>query len=275
MMAKSADLHIHSYFSDGTLSPSQIIEQARQNGLHCLALTDHDTIEGIAPLMEEAAKFDIEIISGIEISSAIQGRDVHILGYLFDTKNPPFLSSLSVIQNLRNQRMEQMVTKLHQLAMTNITLQEVYEISGEGSVGRPHLALLLKKKGWVKDIQEAFDRFLAEGGPAYVETLRISVQEAISFIKQAGGVAVLAHPMITKIDEMIPQFVQWGLGGIEAYYSQSSSTITQFYKNLAKKYGLVVTGGSDAHGDIKKSTFIGKIKLPYAYVEALKEKARS
>ncbi len=270
-MTRLADLHIHTHFSDSTSSPQEVVQQAQEYGLSCISITDHDTIDGIHPTFEEAKKYDIEVISGVELSSEINGKDVHMLGYLFDDQNKEFIDRLKHMQGVRIDRMGEMIEKLKVLGIDNITLEEVCDLAQSDAVGRPHLAAKLVEKGWVNNIQMAFNKYLADGAPAFVPKFKQSPNEAIALIRQAGGIAVLAHPMLTKVDELIPGLVKAGLGGIEAYYPNTTDTVMDFYEGLAKKHGIAVTGGSDAHGDAKKYTYIGRKTIPYELVEKLKD----
>lgn len=269
-MKRLADLHIHTHFSDSTSSPAEVIEQAHENGLDCIAITDHDTVDGVQPAVEAAGTYGIEVLPGIELSSEINGKDVHILGYLLDCEQGEFVGQIRHIQNARVERMREMIGKLKAMGVDDITLKEVCALAQSDSVGRPHLATVLREKGWVKSHQTAFDKFLAEDAPAYVPKFKQTPYEAIALIRKAGGVAVLAHPMLTRVDELIPGFVEAGLGGLEVYYPNNTEHVIRFYEGLAKKYRLVATGGSDAHGSVKKHTYIGKLKIPYALVEKLK-----
>ena len=270
-MSRLADLHIHTHFSDSTSSPEEIVEQAHDLGLDCIAITDHDTIEGVQPTIQAAQKYHIEVIAGIELSSETNGKDVHVLGYLFDRNDREFVGRINQMQNARVTRMQTMIDKLKAMGIDNITPEEVGELVQSDSVGRPHLATLLKEKGWVSTTQMAFDKYLADDAPAFVPKFKQTPQEAIALIRKAGGVAVLAHPMLTKVDELIPGFVEAGLGGLEVYYPGNSDSMTRSYEGLVKKHGLVATGGSDAHGNVKKYTYVGKVKIPYDLVEKLKE----
>jgi 3',5'-nucleoside bisphosphate phosphatase len=269
-MLTFADLHIHTYFSDSTLSPRDVIEKALQENISCVAITDHDTVDGVAPTQQAALSHSVEVISGIELSSEVNGQDVHILGYFLDCSSEALAIKLGLIQSVRKERINKMIDKLKGHGVDNITADEVAVLTKSDSVGRPHLALLLKEKGWVSSLQQAFDKYLAEGSCAYVKKFKQTPQEAIQLIREAKGVAVLAHPMVTKKDEMIPQLVDAGLQGLEAYYPNCSEGVIAYYKNLAKKYHLVLTGGSDAHGDGKMNTFIGKARVPYETVEQLR-----
>ncbi len=270
-MTRLADLHIHTFYSDGTSSPQEVVLAAHEAGLHCIAITDHDTIDGFSPTMEAAQKYHLEVIAGVELSTEMNGKDVHILGYLFDCQNKQLGKFLESNQGDRVERMGRMIEKLKELGIKNIELEEVCARARSKSVGRPHLARLLVEKGLVKDIREAFDKYLAEGSPAYVTNFKQTPFDAVSLIKDAGGVAVLAHPMFTQIDEIIPRLVKGGLGGLEVYYPNCSDAAIQFYEGIAKKHHLVMTGGSDAHGKAKKHTYIGRMKIPYELVEKMKE----
>lgn len=270
-MTKSADLHIHTHYSDGTLSPQEVVQEAVRAGLGCIAITDHDTVDGIQLTMDAAQPYDLEVISGIELSTEIKGKDVHMLGYLFDWQNASLRRQLDTIQGSRAERMKEMIEKLEALGIRNISFEEVSDSAKTKALGRPHLAAMLVKKGVVANIKQAFDKFLAEGAPAYVPKFKQTPHEAIRLIKDLGGIAVLAHPMLTNVDELIAGFVREGLGGLEAYYPNCPDHVTRFYEGLAKKHGLAVTGGSDAHGEAKKHTFIGKVRIPYDVVEKLKE----
>jgi len=271
-VTKFADLHIHTNYSDGVQSPQQVVEDSLSCGLSCIAITDHDTVEGIQPTMDAAKGRDLEVIVGIEFSTEIHDRDVHILGYLFDRKNEKISEGISLFQNARLRRIEKMIQKLEALGIDNIKPEEVFALAKSDSVGRPHLAALLIEKGWVKDMRTAFGKYLGENGPAYVPKYKQTPYEAIALIRQAGGVAVLAHPMITNKDELIPSFMEAGLVGIEVYYPNCARNVIEYYEGIAKKNGLIMTGGSDSHGDFKDNTFIGKAMVPYKIVEQLREK---
>lgn len=266
-----ADLHIHTYFSDGTLSPEETIEEAHRHGLKCIAVTDHDTLDGIAPTIEAAKKYGIEVISGVEISTQINGRDIHILAYLFDHNDKEFQTKLRSMQDSRVPRMREMIEKLNGLGICDISLEEICAKTQSNSVGRLHLAQALVAKNHVKNVKEAFDKYLADDKPAYVGKQKLSPEDAFAMIKRAGGVSVMAHPMMTGADELIPRFVSAGLDGLEVFYPHIMEKIIEYYKKLAVKHNLVLTGGSDAHGAAKQHTYIGKVKVPYEIVERLKE----
>lgn len=267
---KYADLHTHTYFSDGTFSPREVIALAKKEGLSCISITDHDSIDAYLsfPFQEE----DVELIPGIELTADLNNIEVHILGYLVDYQELWFQKKLKEIRQERVSRLEEMCAKLSALGMP-ISSPEVLEFTGDAAVGRLHLARMMVKKGFVSSAQEAFNRFIGDGKSAYVSRFRLKPGEAIALIRKAGGVPVLAHPYSLANQELIPGFVQDGLMGLEAVYPEHTNSQVKRYKELAQKYGLLVTGGSDCHGQAKPEVKMGMIKLPYEYVESLKEAA--
>lgn len=269
-MNRFVDLHLHTFYSDGSDSPQQIVDKAKAAGLVCISITDHDTVEGVLPTQEIAQQSNLEVISGVELSTTVNGREVHLLGYLFDSNHPPLAEYLVSVRHKRVERIGLMVNKLNELGHHNIHLDEVLQEASSASVGRPHLASVMIKKGIVSGFQQAFDRYLADNAPGYVKGFKLDTYDAIRMIRAAGGVAVLAHPMVTLVDELILNMKEAGLGGIEVFYPNVSDNITHFYSKLAAKYNLVMTGGSDAHGDRVRHTTIGKVKVDYEVVEKLK-----
>jgi len=270
-VTKFADLHIHTHYSDSTSSPQEVVEESLRSGLSCIAITDHDTLEGIMPAQEAAQAYDLEIIPGVELSADADGSDLHILGYYMDLQSGPLLAMLKQAQTTRVCRIQEMISKLKPLGVDDIELNEVRALTQSDSVGRLHLATILKEKGFVSNLREAFDKYLGEDSPAYVPKHKISPVEAIRLIRQSGGIAVLAHPMVTNKDELIPHLAEAGLQGLEIYYPNYPEVTRSYYQGLADKYHLIVTGGSDAHGKGKTNTFIGKVKLPYECVEKMKQ----
>jgi hypothetical protein len=273
MSERFADLHIHTYYSDGTMSPEEVVKAAADFGLSAISITDHDAIDGITPAMEAARTVGLEVISGVELSSDYQDKDIHILGYAFKLADSPLVLKLEGMQAARQERMKKMVAKLKELGLLDIEFEDVCAQTRSDAVGRLHLAKLLVAKGHVSSLDAAFNKYLGEGASAYFPKYQQTPQEAIKLIKDSGGVAVLAHPMLTQKDELIPSLVRAGMDGLEVYYPNCSTEITNFYLGIAAKHGLLVTGGSDAHGEAKMSTYIGKARMPYEQVEKLKEKA--
>ncbi|MFC1703711.1 PHP domain-containing protein [Candidatus Omnitrophota bacterium] len=269
---KCADLHIHTNFSDSTSLPDDVVKRAVAAGLDAISITDHDTVEGVLPVIKAAQNTGLEIIPGIEMTSEIDEREIHLLGYFVDIENAAFLKKLGELQELRVKRIYTMVEKLTELGIDNLEAEEVLEFAGKGAVGRVHLAMMLQQKGWVYSVPEAFYKYIGEKCPAYVSKFKLTPSEVIEAIRSAGGVAVLAHPHVCPEPEgFVSSLTDAGLKGLEIYYPSYSKNLTHSYKQLAEKYNLLVTGGSDDHGLAKEQARIGRIKIPYSLVEALKQ----
>lgn len=271
-MPRLADLHIHTYYSDSTSSPQEVVDEAVQAGLACIAITDHDIVEGVAPTVEAASGRDLEVVAGIELSSDIEGKDMHILGYFIDYNKGPLVERCEKFLNGRLERMKQMLVNLKAVGVNNIQIEEVCAMTKSRAVGRPHLASLLVHKGWASSMREAFDKFVGEGRPGYAPKFKQSPFEAIDLIHQSGGLAVMAHPMLTQKDEVIGRMAQAGLDGLEVFYPNCTETVTKFYEGLARKHNLLMTGGSDAHGKAKSYTHVGKMTIDYGRVEEMKKR---
>jgi hypothetical protein len=267
---KFADLHLHTVYSDGTFTPAQLIAESKKAGLSCIAVVDHDNIEGIAPSLEIARKEDIEVLPGIELTAEYEGREVHILGYFIDYNSEALIEKLKSLKKIRVERVHKIVEKLKEIGVT-IDPKIIFELAQDGTVGRLHIARALVKKKAVNNVYEAFQKYIGDKGPAYVCGFRFTVQDAIKFIKNAGGIPVLAHPYSLNNDELILQFVEYGIMGLEIHYPEHSQSLVNYYLELARKYSLLVTGGSDCHGDAKPGVKVGCIKVPYELVEKLKE----
>jgi predicted metal-dependent phosphoesterase TrpH len=242
-----ADLHCHTSASDGSLSPAATVKLACEIGLKCLAITDHDTIEGWPEADQAAKKRGIFLLKGIEINTDWDNKEIHILGYGMRDQDPDFLDELHTLQEKRLLRIEKILGKLRQLGV-EISPAEVKQYAQGESVGRPHVAQAMIRKGAVSSIQDAFDRYLKIGAPAYVPRYKLTPVEAIHIIRQAGGVAVLAHPGASGADADIDKWVEAGLEGIEVYHPDHSLDDNIRYGRLAESLGLLATGGSDYHG---------------------------
>ncbi len=269
----AADLHIHTYYSDSTLSPAEIIQTAQEQRLQCIALTDHDCVAGIPEALAATGLNGLEIVPGIELSAEYQGKDIHILGYFIDHNSVCLLERLTCFQETRCGRFREMISRLKAQGVDDLDYDDIVRSARADALGRPHLAKALIEKGWVGDTREAFRKYLGEDCPAYVPKHKLSTITAIELIHAAGGAAVLAHPMLTGRDELIPSLVEAGLDGIEVYYPNCTTAVQNYYANLAEKHALVTTGGSDAHGDIKRHTYIGKVRIPCALVAQLRARA--
>lgn len=269
-MEKFADLHIHTLFSDGQYSPSDVVKIAKEVGFAAIAITDHDTLDGVEEAVEMGEKLGIEVIPGIEISTISNGQEVHILGYYCDLDNYHLQKKIKEMQLDRKNRIKKMVVKLKELNF-NITFEEVAAVAGKGSIGRPHIARVLMEKGYVRTIKDAFKELISPGCPAYVARYNISPKEAIELILGANGVPVIAHPGLLKDDSIILDMISYGLKGIEVWHPDHKKGLRKKYRDLAHKYELLLTGGSDWHGKNKDANFsLGNIKLDYKYVEELK-----
>ena len=264
-----ADLHLHTSFSDGTYSPEELTGHAQRHGLSAIALTDHDTVEGCARMAVACAQAGLEFIPGSELTAEHEGRELHLLGYFLDTTHPRLLRELAQFQSVRQNRIREMVTRINQLGVP-LEAAAVFALANCQSPGRPHVARALVQAGHCTSLDEAFERFLKKGRPAWVPKFKISAVNAIALIHEAGGVAVLAHPGLNRCDDVIPALVAAALDGIECFHSRHTPTATTHYQALAAHLGLLITGGSDCHGMNKGQPLIGGIKLPYEYVARLK-----
>ncbi len=266
---KLVDLHIHTTASDSLLTPPQAVEIAYQMGLSAIAFADHDTMEGFYQAGKKAEELSIELVPAVELSISYKGEDFHLLGYLLKHKEKNFQKKIESFRKERFDRGEKMVEKLNELGI-DLSMDMVKKAAKGGSVGRPHLADALLKKEVVQTYDEAFARYLGYHAPAYVPKKYLTPKQGIDLIHSVKGVAVLAHPGTTNRDDLIPDLISLGLDGLEAYHSQYDASTTNYYINLANKFGLIYTGGSDCHGR-KGKVLIGKVKVPYKCLEMLRK----
>src|SRR6266404_5036545 len=267
-----ADLHLHTNFSDGTYSPEELVAHARRHGFAAIALTDHDTVEGCAAAATACSEFEIEFIPGTELTAEQDGNELHILGYFIDTRNPRFLSEIAKFQLVRQNRIREMVARLNQVNVP-LTAEAVFTLANCRAPGRPHVARALVEAGLCHNLDEAFERFLKKNRPAFVPKFKMSAADAIDLIHQAGGVAVMAHPGLNRTDQVIPDMAEAGLDGIECFHTKHSTSTAEHYLEIADRFHLLVTGGSDCHGMSKGKPLIGTVKLPYQHVEKLRVRA--
>ncbi|MGA2029046.1 MAG: PHP domain-containing protein [Verrucomicrobiota bacterium] len=265
---KFADLHLHTNFSDGTFSPEELVLYAQKSGLSCIALTDHDTVEGCARTTVACKAAGIEFIPGTELTAEHKDMELHILGFFVDTQNKKLLSEVAKFQIVRQNRIQEMVARINESGVP-LEVESVFALANCKSPGRPHVARALVKAGLVASLDEAFERFLKKNRPAWVPKKKVSALEAIELIHQAGGFAVMAHPGLNRTDDVIPDLVEAGLDGIECFHTKHSTVMSEHYLEIADKLNLLVTGGSDCHGFSKNKPLIGTVKLPYEYVEKL------
>jgi predicted metal-dependent phosphoesterase TrpH len=264
-----ADLHLHTNFSDGTYTPEELAGHAHRHGLSVVALTDHDTVEGCARMAAACSKLSIEFIPASELTTDLDGNELHLIGYFLDTGNPVLLTELAKFQDVRQNRIREMCARLNEMKVP-LSADAVFRIANCRSPGRPHVGRALVQAGICSSLDEAFDRFLKKGKPAWVPKFKMSAEDAIQLIHQAGGLAVMAHPGLNRTDEVIPLLKEMGMDGLECFHTRHSTAASQHYSLLAEHYGLLITGGSDCHGMNKGKPLIGSIKLPFDYVAKLK-----
>ncbi len=270
------DLHIHSSASDGSYAPAEILHLIKEHNLSAFSITDHDTIDGNMVLLDSGLSESDNFLTGVEISSYppepfISSGSFHILGYGFDPGNTELNAALKKFQTAREERNPQIISRLNNMGV-DLCMEEVLKEAGGGLIGRPHMASLLLKKGYVSSIKEAFDTLLAKGKPAFVDKYRVNAGNAIKLINNAGGISVLAHPVslemaYDELSKLLKELTILGLDGLEAYYTNHSQEATERYCALAREAGLLVTGGSDFHGSLKDNVNIGtgkgSLKVPF------------
>jgi hypothetical protein len=269
---KFVDLHLHSRFSDGTYVPGELVEQARRCGLSAIALTDHDSVEGCGATAQACAAAGIEFIAGTELTAEQDGNELHLLGYFIDTRNPLLLRRIAGFQTVRQDRIREMVSRLNRLRVP-LSADAVFALANCRAPGRPHVARALVQAGLCANQDEAFERFLKKNRPAWVPKFKMSAGEAIDLIHQAEGVAVLAHPGLNRMDEVIPGLVEAGMDGLECFHTKHSTATSERYLVMADRLDLLVTGGSDCHGLSKGRPLIGTVRVPYQHVERLRARA--
>ncbi len=280
MKHKCCDLHTHTIASDGSDSPTELVKKAAFSQLAAVAITDHDTVEGIPEALEASRNYPVEVVPGIELSVIAPKGNMHVLGYFIDIKSRDLLNVIEMVQNARAERNPKILKKLDELGL-HISEAELEEMAQGGQIGRPHIARALVNHGYVKSVSDAFEKYLKKGAAAYVPKSILTPQRAFQAIHQARGVAVLAHPISLKcpsseLDDLVSRWIEQGLDGIECYYSEHSDEMTRLCLNLADKYDLVATGGSDYHGKakpyIKLGVGKGNLCVPEKCVHALKNR---
>ncbi|HMJ89082.1 MAG TPA: PHP domain-containing protein [Candidatus Acidoferrum sp.] len=267
-----ADLHLHTNFSDGTYTPEELAGHGKRLGFRALALSDHDTLEGCERMAVACAVNEIEFIPAAELTAELDGHELHLLAYYVDAANARLLVELARFQEVRQNRIREMVAQINKLNVP-LRAESVFEIANCRAPGRPHVARALVKQGFCHNLDEAFDRFLKKGKPAWVPKFKMSAVEAVDLVHQAGGVAVMAHPGLNRCDDLIPALADCGMDGLECFHTKHAAAESAHYLRMAEQQNLLVTGGSDCHGLSKGKPLIGGIKLPYWRVEELKKRA--
>jgi len=269
----AVDLHTHTTASDGTLAPAALVALAARHGVRVLAVTDHDSTDGLAEAFEAGARHGLTIVPGLEINCDVEGAELHVLGYFVDWRADWFQAFLREQRAERVARVHRIVARLAELGVP-ITAEEVFAVAGPGAPGRPHVAQVLVRRGYVRSVREAFDRYLRADGPAAVPRRRVSPAAAVEVIRRAGGVPVLAHPGLAGRDELVPGLVEAGLLGLEVYYAEHSPAQTAHYLALCRRWDLLATGGSDYHGpETGRANPPGTPAVPWEAWEALQARA--
>ncbi len=273
------DLHVHTTASDGTFTPREVVRLAARKAIKALAITDHDSVAGVQEAREEGASLGVEIIPGVELSVEWPHGILHVLGYFLNTDHPDLLRVLGDLKRIREERTPRILSRLEELQI-HVALEEVESEAGGGVPGRLHLARILVRKGYVSNIQEAFDRYLRNGAAAYVRKPKILPSDAFRLIVESGGLPVLAHPYSlldrqdVRLEGILEQLKALGLAGMEVYCPKHTADQTIHFLALARAYGLAVTGGTDFHGANKPGIELGVIEgmdaLPYSMLEELK-----
>ena len=279
---KYVDLHVHSNVSDGTKSPREVVKHASDMGVAVMALTDHDTVAGIDEAVAAAEEYGVCLVPGIEISAGYRNRDVHILGYFVDKGSREFLDILEKAWEKREERNIKIVEKFRRFDIS-LDIEAIKKISGSSVITRAHFARWLVENGYCRSNSEVFEKYLGNDGPCYVPRDYMTRETAVKAILKAGGIPVLAHPMLyglnsNEVDMLVGEMKEMGLKGIETYYSSNMGMDEQIVKGLADKYGLIMTGGSDYHGDNKPGLEIGtgrsdNLRVPMKVAEDLFEAA--
>ena len=276
VLVSLVDLHTHSNCSDGSMSPSELVLHAAEKGLAAIALTDHDTVDGIKEAVAKGKECGIEVVPAIEFSARSKTL-THILGFYIDEDNAQLKSVLTEIVDLRKERNEVTAKLLQELGF-NVTLEEAAAIAPGGIIGRAHYAKLLMDKGYTSSVKESFDKYLAAGKPAYFTNQKLEAKCIIETIHAAGGVAFLAHPhqmkLGDKLEDYVKELVSYGLDGMEGYYSEYDEKMQDEYQAMAARYGLALSGGTDFHGEMKPHISIGKglgnMTVPYSVLRNIK-----
>lgn len=263
--ARLVDLHLHSTASDGANAPEAVVAAARAAGLRALALTDHDTVEGIAAAAAAAATAGVELIPGIELSAYEGAEEVHLLGLHLE-RLEMMRDAMGIFQAARRERAEGIVRLLNAQGV-RITFDDVLAVAGDAAIGRPHVARAMVENGWAMDLRDAFERYLGAGRPAYLDKRRIGVAEAIDLVHQCGGLAVLAHPGSAGTVDALSRLARAGLDGVEVLHPSHSAEDRARLLAVARQLGLVPSGGSDSHGTVDGARTVGAMKVPGEWLD--------
>jgi 3',5'-nucleoside bisphosphate phosphatase len=273
-VVRFADLHTHTYHSDGTRAPREVVDVALAHGIEILAISDHDNLAAYYEVKPYADSRGVTLIPAVELSCGYEGVDVHILAYAFDAHDERVAERLSSFRETRHRRGYAMVDRLRALGC-DISADRVDELAAGGALGRPHVARALVEAGYVSSVSEAFDKYLGSGKPAYVEKERFRIAEAVSLIRAAGGVTSVAHPTLYPDHErLIPQLLDSGIDAVEVLHPDVDALNRERYSNLVRFRGKFATGGSDDHGTVKKVETLGTVKLPESMIGPILERMK-
>ncbi|HET7435398.1 MAG TPA: PHP domain-containing protein [Thermoanaerobaculia bacterium] len=267
-----ADLHTHTHHSDGTRSPQEVVDVAHAHGIDILAISDHDNLAAYYEVKRYADERGVTLIPAIEFSCGFEGSDIHVLAYAFDAFNERIEQRLRGFRDTRHQRGYAIVKRLASLGV-NIDPARVDELAGGGAMGRPHVARALVEKGYATSVADAFDKYLGTGKPAYMEKERFAIEEAVSLIRDAGGVTSVAHPVLyPNHEKLVPRLLDLGIDAIEAIHPQVDDLNRERYTNLARFRGRFITGGSDDHGAVKTKETLGTVRVPESAIAPILER---
>jgi len=265
------DLHVHTVFSDGLLTPDALVRRAQEVGLQAVAVSDHDAVGGIDPARRVGELLSIEVVPAIEMSCIVGKQDVHVLGFYPDYHDPDLLAFLERVQQKRLERAHKIVDNLNRQGVS-VDVSRVLEIARGGALGRPHIAQALMERGHVKTMDEAFYKFIGYHAPAYVPKMEISPLDAIGLIRKFGGIPVAAHPGSYDDDRLLDELIAAGLEGIEVYHPDHDRAMSEHLLEIARNNQLLITGGSDCHGGRKGRIMLGEVRVPYSCLAAMKQK---
>jgi hypothetical protein len=278
------DLHAHTTHSDGTVSPTELVELARDLGLSAVAVTDHDTVDGLEEALAAGERIGVEVVPGVELSLEWEDRTLHLLGYFFcELPTEELQAALAELRHYRDVRNARILERLAELGFP-VEPEALARVADGGAVGRPHIGEVMRQRGYVSSIEEAFERFLRKGAPAYVDRRRLALSEAVRLLRRSGGIGSLAHPGIIPVDAIELERIArsaagGGVAGLECYYGTYDEATTRLCLDIAARNDMVATGGSDFHGAVKPNVVLGVgpdgHAIPDSVLDGLKERYRA
>lgn len=269
-MSAKIDLHTHTNYSDGAYSPTELIDKARERGLEIISITDHDSVNGIKEATEYAKQFGMEVVPGLEISTDVEDKEVHLLAYFIDIENEELQKYLSFFRDERVHRAARIVDKLRKLGF-NFTIDDVIKRANDSAIGRPHIAYTMVDLGFIKNYNEAFEKYIGDYGPAFERKIHVSAQSALKLIDDAGGLSFIAHPGYMK-EPLLMNLIKAGIDGIECVHPSHNEGHVKFYRGIVNQYCLLESGGSDFHGGKKMDEpNLGKYLLSKNHLEAMRQ----